>query len=96
MNEIYSASLLYHLFLSYYILKNVVIMTNNGTSIGKTLSTENPYPRHFYLCGDGDEDEDEDGFEGGDGDGRAIPGPAPLPFLVVKLHCLTHTSCIDV
>ena len=78
LNEIYSAFLLYHLFLSCYIFKYVVIIkTGNGVGMEKVPPTENPCPRPcFYLCGD------EDGFGGGDRDSKAISSPTPLPSLL--------------
>ena len=84
LNEIYSAFLLYHLFLSCYIFKYKVIIDGNGADMGKTPPTGNPRPwLSFYLCGDGDGD--EDGFGGGDEDedGKAIPGLAlPRPVAI--------------
>ena len=79
LNEIYIAFLLYHLFLSCYIFKYVVIIEGNGTGMGKTPATRNPRPRpRFYLCGDRDGAGagDGDGFRGGDKDGKTIPSPA--------------------
>ena len=73
-NEIYSASLLYNLFLSCYIFKYVIIMMGNRAGMGKAPPTGNPLPQPcFYLCGD--EDGDGDGFESGNGDGKAILDP---------------------
>ena len=83
LNEIYSASLFYHLFLSCYIFKYVIIIDGEWDGYEESPPTWNlcPQPR-FYLYGDGDGD--GDGFESEDGDGKAIPSPA-LP------HC--HPYC---
>ena len=83
LNEIYSASLLYYLFLSYYIFKYVVIIDGEWGGYGERPSDrESPSRTLFYLCEDGD------GFEGGDGNGKTIPYPgphypAPLPSLAL-------------
>ena len=45
LNEIYSASLLYHLFLSYYIFKCIVIIGEEWGGYGKSPSDrESPSP----------------------------------------------------
>ena len=88
LNEIYSASLFHHLFLSCYIFKYIVIIDVEWDGYGESPS-DGPRPR-FYLCGDGDGN--EDGFKGGDGDGKAIPA-SPCPVAIPIGASFDNQSC---
>ena len=70
MNEIYSASLLYHLFLSCYIFKYIAIVDGEWGGYEKHPFDGEFCPQlRFYLCLCGNRDGDEDDFEG-DGEGN--------------------------
>ena len=87
LNEIYNAFLYYHLFLSCYIFKYIIIIDGERSEYGENSSDgESLFQTRFYLCGD----ENGDSF-GGRGwatcTGTVKQSPTLFCPIVIPTYC---------